>query len=63
MTRDEALEIAFSDNHATVTFDLAARVIHDTGTGRDNAVYAQLAELKAAIQRRGGDWQGLLEAD
>ena len=54
MTLPEAKQIAFDpiDHHATVTLDLAARVISDDGRkGRDQSAYKQLAELKAAIQR------------
>jgi len=54
MTLTEAKQIAFdpAGAHATVTFDLAARVIGDAGAqGRDQATYKQLAECKAEIQR------------
>lgn len=52
MTRDEALAIAYDRApHATVSYDLAARVIRETGAGRDNEVYARLAETRASLQR------------
>ena len=51
MTLSEAKAIAFEGAHATVTFDLAERVIRDEGKGRDEMAYAQLAELKAERQR------------
>ncbi len=59
MTLDEAKRIAFDPigSHATVTLDLAARVIADAGPrGRDQDCYRQLAELKAADQRAQADW-------
>lgn len=64
MSIDEAKAIAFAGKHATVTFDLAARVLRDAGArGRDHAAYIELAELKAAIQRCGYryDWQEIGE--
>lgn len=54
MDLHEAMMIAYEGDHATATYDLAARVIRDEGKGRDQMAYAKLAELKAAIQRIDG---------
>lgn len=54
MSLHEAESIAFDpiDSHSTVSLDLAARLLVERpAAGRDAACYAQLAALKARLQR------------